>query len=303
MDLVEKVSGLFERRFLLNALLPSAIFWGLLAGVVVLTRTSPARALATWDAQGGFLKSVEAVVFVVVILAMAGLLSASAISIVRLFEGYWSPPLSWILLRPAIAWHQHRLQKLDNAGNDTELYYSYPPVTRPEEVMPTRLGNILKCGEVYPDLRYGIDPIIIWPRLYSLLSEAALAGTTTSRAALEFHLAASVTSALFAVVAGSYLLLTGGTWWLFLACFWGGFLGALIAYETALPTAQVYSEQVKVVFDNCRNELLLKMRLPLPPDPEEERAMWREITMFLYRNVREHPEAWKYTASSQEQPK
>lgn len=301
MDLVEKVSGLFDRRFLLNALLPSAIFWGLLGGLVVLTRTSPARALATWDAQSGFLKSIETVVFAVVISAMAGLLSASAMSIVRFFEGYWSPPLSLILLKPAaIAWHQHRLCELNKAKNDAELYYSYPPVTRLNEVMPTRLGNILKCGEIYPDLRYGIDPIIIWPRLYSLISETALSGTTTSRAALEFQLAASVTSALFAVVAGTYILLTGGTWWLFIACFWGGFLGAWIAYETAIPTAKVYSEQVKVVFDNCRNELLLKMRLPLPSDPEEEFAMWREINKFLYRNV---PVAWKYTASSQQQAK
>jgi hypothetical protein len=303
MDLVEKVSGLFERRFVLNALLPSAIFWGLLAGLVVLTRTSPAKMLATWDAQGGFLKSLETVVFAIVILAMAGLLSASATSIVRLFEGYWSPPLSWVFLQRATAWHLHRLQELSEAGNDAELYYSYPPVTRPNEVMPTRLGNILKCGEVYADLRYGIDPIIIWPRLYSLLSETALAGTSTSRAALEFHLAASVTSALFAVVAGTYLLLIGGTWWLFLVCFWGGFSGAWIAYETALPAAQVYSEQVKVVFDNCRNDLVLKMRLPLPVDPNEEFAMWREISTFFYRNVREHPDAWKYTASSQEDAK
>ena len=303
MGLLEKISGLFERRFLLNALLPSTVFFALLACVVVSTESTPAKALSNWDAQSGLLKSAETAGFVIVVLAMAGLLATCSTSIVRLFEGYWFPPLSWIFLRPATAWHRRRLQTLFSAGGDEKIYYDYPPNTRPDEVMPTRLGNILKSGELYANLRYGIDPVIIWPRLYGLLSDAALAGISTSRGALEFNLAAAVTSALFAVVAGIYLLLAGGTWWLFLACFWAGFLGAWIAYETALSTARVYSEQVKVVFDNFRNELLLKMRLPLPPDPEEESATWHEIGVFFYRNVREHPDAWKYTDLPKEEPK
>jgi hypothetical protein len=303
MGLLEKVSGLFEKRFVLNGLLPSVVFWGLLACVVVLTESSPAKALSSWDAQGRLLKSIETAGFVIMVLAMAGLLSASSASIVRLFEGYWSPPLSWIFLPRATVWHQQRLQAFFDASDDERVYYDYPPVTRKGEVMPTRLGNILKSGELYADLRYGIDPVIIWPRLYGLLSDSALAGVSTSRAALEFNLAASVTAALFAVVSGTYLLFAGGTWWLFLVCFWGGFLTAWIAYETALPPARVYSEQVKVVFDNFRNELLLKMRLPLPPDPAEEFAMWREISTFFYRNVREHPDAWKYATPPKEEKK
>ena len=35
--------------------------------------------------------------------------------------------------------------------------------------MPTRLGNILKASEIYAQIRYSIEAVNVWPRLFSVL--------------------------------------------------------------------------------------------------------------------------------------
>lgn len=42
---------------------------------------------------------------------------------------------------------------------------------QPERSMPSQLGDILRAAEDYPRERYGLDPIVLWPRLYPQLSE------------------------------------------------------------------------------------------------------------------------------------
>ena len=297
MDLFKEISGMFERRFVMNALLPAAAFWSLLGIVVVLDRTSAAGALQAWDAQTGFLKAVEAAAAVIVALATAGLISAATMGILRFFEGYWPWILKVTVGAGAKQWHQRRLAQLAGNHQTETIYFSYPPPTQPDEVMPTLLGNILKSSEVYAKQRYGLDSVLIWPRLYHLLPEGAAAPVSMLRSMIEFHLAVSVTAFLFAVASGAYLLAAGGDWRVFLLCFWGGAAAAWIAYRSSLPSAIAYAEQIRSIFDSYRNQLLVKLRIPLPEDPAHEAATWREVCVFLLRNVREHPDWWRYTES------
>lgn len=44
---------------------------------------------------------------------------------------------------------------------------SYPPSL--SEVMPTKVGNILKSSESYAGTRYGMDGVAFWPRLYHVI--------------------------------------------------------------------------------------------------------------------------------------
>lgn len=294
MDLLKTVSGFFERRFLMNALLPSALFWGLLAILVLFTSWNAGAALSAWDAQTLVLKSVEAAAVAVVVLGTAGLLTATSLSILRFFEGYWPHrPALWVG-KHAKAWHQRRL-KLLTADNNNRALFLYPPDSRPWHVMPTQLGNILKAGEVYATLRYGLDAVLIWPRLWSLLPEEAVASVITMRSAMEFHLAVAALATVFAVAAGAYLLIAAAGWTWFLACFWGGLGTAWISYEASLPAAIAYSDQVRAIFDNWRNALLKQMRLPLPANVQEERALWGEVGQFLLRNA---PATWQYEAAA-----
>ena len=54
-------------------------------------------------------------------------------------------------------------------------------VHRESVVVPTRLGNILKASELYANQRYGLDPVLIWSRLYGLLPESAIATVRAGR--------------------------------------------------------------------------------------------------------------------------
>jgi hypothetical protein len=297
MDLFKEVSGLFERRFLINALWPCAAFWIALLVLVVGTSVGPAEAARAWDAQSTALKSLEVVGALAVILATAGVLYVSSMGILRLFEGYWPRwlrPLSSLAERA----HADRMRQLQGipfgdprfAIADQTLYFRYPPGP-PSDAMPTRLGNILKAGELHAQSRYHLDPVLIWPRLYGLLPERAAAIVGSLRSSLELCLGISVLAAAFALVAGGYALLTGTPWFVFLLCFWGGGLVSWLAYESALPVAVAYSEQIKAIFDNHRMVLLTQLGLPIPPILAVERATWQEVGLFLMRNLPPSPEA------------
>jgi hypothetical protein len=207
----------------------------------------------------------------------------------------WPPLLRRIAGNKFVQWHQARLTRLAQEHAYQTIYFSYPPPTRLAEVMPTRLGNILKSSEIYASQRYNLDPVLIWPRLYSLLPETASSALATLRSLIEFHLAVSVVAALFGVVSGVYLLLTGANPLEFLMCFWGSMFVAWIAYRSSLSSVTAYAEQVKAAIDLYRNALLIKLRIPLPESPEQELATWQEVGVFLMRNLRGHPEQWHYT--------
>lgn len=60
-------------------------------------------------------------------------------------------------------------------GNLKQRYYyasaeynaSYPP--SPNQILPTRFGNILKAAEAYPGIRYGLDGVTFWPLLIAVI--------------------------------------------------------------------------------------------------------------------------------------
>jgi hypothetical protein len=298
----KEVTGILDRRFLLNAFFPSLLFWSLLVAVGLAEQGLLLQITRAWDQQDIIVKLLQIVGFIAWVTFFAGIVSSQVTTILRLYEGYWHGPFSHQLRIIGQRWHQDRLAQL-NPYNDADyeaIYHTYPLPTRMHEVMPTRLGNILKNAELYPRLRYKLDPVLIWPRLYNVVPERFIATIAETRGALDFMLVLSALSALFAIFAGGHLLIVGGTWWLFLACFWGGMGCAWIAYRSAIGSASLYAEQIKVGFDLYRNDLLKQMRLPLPITPEEERTLWSDVGQFLYRNIHEHPAMWMYVASAPE---
>jgi hypothetical protein len=304
---LKEATGVLDRRFLLNAFFPSLIFWGLLIAVGVAGQGDLSGAARIWNEQEATFKTLQIIGFIAWVTFFSGVLASQLTTILRLYEGYWDFPLGRYLHRLGQSWHQVRLAKLaaelqNDPSRYEDIYLGYPLPTQPEQVMPTRLGNILKNAELYPKDRYQIDAVLIWPRLYNLFPERFVQTITEARGALDFMQVLSSLGGAFALLAGSYLILVGGTWWLFLACFWGGLLVAWLAYQGALGSALLYAQQVKTAFDLYRNELLKQMRLQLPATPKEEETWWHEIGQFLYRNVREKPEVWAYMGATSVSP-
>src|ERR1035441_9723016 len=173
--------GALDRRFLLTSFLPMAVFLAL----VVFTfwpSSAHADALAQWQRQSGEQRLVEGIAFLAVAMLSAALLASMTGPLLRVYEGYW---LGWI---GELGRRHHRrvLVRLGRqAATDARAYgrieAGYPFPSDLDAVMPTTLGNVLRNAELYPRYRYGMDAVVVWPRLYMVASERALAGIASAR--------------------------------------------------------------------------------------------------------------------------
>lgn len=290
-----------DRRFFINALLPSVLFCGLVVTVVFAGTQGVGAAVQAWNAAPADVKTLQVSGFVAAVGLLASGLASQRTNVLRWFEGYWSSPAGLVLARIGRRYHRRRHARLgalvvngDPHAYET-VYLRYPPVTQPEQVMPTRLGNLLKNAELYPYAQYSIDAVLTWPRLYQLLPERFLATFSVAKADLDLMLGLSALSALFGAGSAVYLLVVGGPWSLYLACLWGSALAAYLTYRSALANAEIYAQQVRVAFDLYRDELRERLGDQPPRDDVDERDYWQRLCLFWYRGIpRDHatnPEA------------
>ena len=256
------VKSFFDSQFLVNYFLPSLIFWTLLVIVWIAGSEQEAMALEWW-AKNSVRQGVEITGFLSWVVMFAYIVAGQVESILRFYEGYWDFPgsKSHPPHRHGQSWHQRKLADADAALDGDwqryqEIYFGYPLPTQPEEVMPTRLGNILKNSELYPKDRYNIDAVLIWPCLYNLLPATFSQTIVNLRGSLDFMLLISILGAIFAFVSGAYLLIMKASPLVFMYCFGGGLLVAYLCYRAALGRALLYAQQIKAAFDLYRNEVL-----------------------------------------------
>ncbi|WP_031010974.1 hypothetical protein [Streptomyces sp. NRRL F-5727] len=275
------------RRFVRVALLPSLVFCFLLVVVAALGGERPPGALLrAWKSQPIEVKALLAAGFLAGVLLVSAFLDSAQTALLRCAEGYWGRIADRSLGR--IGRRCHRLRLLRQAGEPT--HHLYPPTTRLHEVRPTRLGNILTSAELYPQLRYGIDAVLVWPRLFPLLPGGLGGALATARAELSALLVRALLSCVFAVVGAGYVAVQGGPSALLLICLWGGGLLAWASYRGALNAAVVYGQHVRVAFDLHRGDLLAVLGEERRPGPEAERDQWKRICLFWHRGVPTHHE-------------
>lgn len=318
--ILKEVTGILDRRFLMNLFFPSLVFWGLLIVIWFAGKRNLAAAATSWKNQETTLGAIEIVGYLAFVTLFSYWLDIQLTAILKLYEGYWDFPGGRRLKALSERRHRRRFSKLrrdsklrTSEGSDPaqraemtdlrtseesnyptqlpertklrsyeELYFNYPPYRA--DMMPTRLGNILKNSEIYAYERYSIDSVLIWPRLYGLLPDRCSALVAQARSALDFMLVISSLGTAFAIVSGAYLLVVRADWWLYLVCFGGGMIVARASYQGAIGSALVFAQQIKAAFDLYRNELLKQMRIPLPLTRNGEDALWTAVCQFLYRN-------------------
>lgn len=179
------------------------------------------------------------------------------------------------------------------------------------DLMPTRLGNLLRAAERQPLNKYGLDAIICWSRLWMLLPEAVRKDLQEARSDLNAAARLWLWSILFCgwsffgmawnsvnrspawvlpkvclfdqlkIFSCGWSLLSEGilaTWAL-----WLGLLSAWFAYKWAIDAARTYGALIEASFDIYRHLLYESQRWYLPPDPKEERRVGGELTQYLTR--------------------
>jgi hypothetical protein len=145
---------------------------------------------------------------------------------------------------------------------------------RPREdhdIMPTRLGNILRAAERRPGDRYGLDAILCWPCLWILLPEPVKKDIQDARTELNNAVRLFLWSTLF-------LVWTIWTWWAIPI----SLIAAAFAYCWTLDAAEVYATLIEATFDLHRHLLYQALRWELPKDPQEERRVGQQLTNYLW---------------------
>jgi hypothetical protein len=223
--------------------------------------------------------------------------------VLRLLEGYWPwlPRLTRVGLRRATrrkladdkAWQQLQAEREKRRLGNTELTAEerarlarldhrlrHQPILE-AELLPTRIGNILRAAETRPSHRYGLDAVLIWPRLWLVLPELARQELTTARGSLDVSVATVIwglgfmafapMTTLWAIPVGLLVAVSAWAWW-------------------APSRAEVFADLVDGAYDLYRTALYQQLRWPLPATPADEIASGRELTLYLVGGSEEaHP--------------
>lgn len=228
--MLDTLTGTFDRRFVVNALLPALAFLSLIL-VVPMTRYGLAETLAVWERQSESARALFATGFLIGGVVLAVVLSASAPAVLTAAQGGW----------PAGIGRRFR---------------------------PTTLAYALRDAGRYPASRYGIDAAVTWPRLYAVVPESWAAVLGATRAAITFHLTVAALSGALGIAAAAVLLATDAPWWLVLAWYWTPAAAAWAAYRAAVASTRTYATYTATTFDLYRRDLLTQIGNTEPETPE-----------------------------------
>jgi len=176
-----------------------------------------------------------------------------------------------------------------------------------DDLMPTRLGNVLRASEMYAYERYAIEEITIWPRLVSVLPGSIIRHIEEKNNHFMFLINSSFmvfVNAFFSFVFGFIGLpiilfpnfvrsLVGDTskifyigydfinplGYLLISVLLSGF--GYILYRIAVNVAEDFGMYVRASFDLYRVNLIRQLNWQPPKTLEEERELWRDITRFI----------------------
>jgi hypothetical protein len=294
----ERLLGL---RFLIGLLLPVLLATGAsaLVGLAAAGQT-PADALETWQRYSASAQLMAAVCLVLGLVGASYLLAFFQMPLLRVLEGYW--PQKGVLgslrrrrtkrhrEKAAAGWDQVRTMRdgrehTESSALAARLLATYPPPPRLlAGCLPTALGNRLRAAEYYPLERYGIDAVVIWPRLRPLLPPEGSDRVTAARTALDGSVSLLGLSAAFGTIWPIILLIAGGHDALAALCLlaWPVTVAAHVA---VLQAAVAYGREVEVVFDLHRHLLLRHLELDIPRDIAAESSQWDDLGQFYLRNL------------------
>jgi hypothetical protein len=283
---LSSVGGKVAEQFVAQLYAPAYVFWAGGAALYAHAHWSEVRSLAET------LKESEIVVlggaWLLLVTASASIGQRFEPTVIRILEGYHWP--AWLrerrkaLFRDRYKKNENLLQSLApkvESGKATEeerrqyveadlRQRTMPP--DPTEIMPTRLGNILRSAERRIEAKYGLDPRICGARLWLLISNDVRESLSTARSALDIGARSFLWGGLFAIWA--FL-----SWWALAVAI----VALLASYAWMVNAADEYGELLESAFDLFRFALYKSLCLRLPSESSEEPALGKLLTQFLWR--------------------
>lgn len=169
------------------------------------------------------------------------------------------------------------------------------------DVLGTRFGNINRAFEVYAENVYGVQGIVIWPRLSGVMPSAFQTVLSDARSQVDCFLNLTALALLFAVLElGRWAISLGYGLWLgwptadvapspsviemFAATDWNALLVApcsilfaWLTYRMLLDRTLALGEQVKSAFDLYLGALPAQLGYELPATADEQDKFWRAL--------------------------
>jgi hypothetical protein len=269
---------------------PAFVFW---AGGLLLV-FGPTGLMAWWEyllglpalAQVGWL-----VAALLVLNASAAVMERLRLPLLRLLEGYWPWPLH-LLEAPLSALVRRRVQRQRERWSDLMQQRESQPLTPAErmelarleqarldfppdlaDLRPTAVGNILRAVERRVVHRYGLDAVLLWPRLWLLLPEDARQEIAAARESLDRLAEAWGWGLCFLVWA------FWQPWAAPIALVW-----MLLAAWLARSLARTFAVLVQSAFDLYRWRLYEALHFPVPEEKgDAERAAGQSLTRYIQR--------------------
>lgn len=309
-NLLSAVSGQFGKALIFGTLLPVIVF--VLLTWIFIVPLLP-TGIQTFEAFDSLDPEWKLAATSLLALVLTGLLLNLNIPIIRFYEGYpWKE--SWIG-----NWRVKRARARFGAlqarwrGMRTLIYVTGPPTVfedhqteivgrwrtigqtinsefpnRSDLVLPTRLGNVIRNFESYPDIQYGMDAITLWPRLMGVIDKDYAAAIDDSKASFDFMLNSAVLSAVLSAA----ILLVGllhpiplatpgwlSIWLIEVVIF------AVLShgfYLLSIGRAAAWGEVVKGAFDLYRGALLRKLGYEqVPATRAAERLLWDDLSVQI----------------------
>jgi hypothetical protein len=239
-------------------------------------------------------------VLFLVVFSVALVIHPFQLPLVRLLEGYWEDiPVLRSLRYIGIEINRRRRWEINVLRRDTELGLRlYPPET--EDLLPTRLGNVLRSAERQAGESHGFsEPIDMLPRIYPYISPSLAENVGDARAELDIACRMCVVLWLIAVLVGCTLVADGavaasaGAW---LAAPAAAAILGIFSYRAAVRSAENYGQILYSVFDLHRRDLIRALGYVPPEDPGDEKQLIEDITRWLVKrepvgpaNYREKP--------------
>jgi hypothetical protein len=293
------IAKVFSKNFLIGYFLPSLVFVTILA--IVTPRLYPDIPTEITDV----INNIGTVLALTTAMVFAWIIGITLLAInrnlIRMLEGYYI--LNHTFFKTC---QQKKFFKLKNKvkliGEDgktekdtygkvsfnTEREYTenirrlivnYP--SSEEKILATSFGNTIRSFEMYSYEVYGIDSIVVWPRLWSIIPNECRETVNNSKSYVDlginlFFLSIVLISLVLTLISSNY-------WGLLvpLVCM----INCFFSYYLAVSSARQWGETVKAVFDIYRYDLLDKMRIEVAKNWKEERDQWMEINKtFLYQN-------------------
>lgn len=252
-----------------------------------------------WDRFNSSIKGVDASIGVAILIGGIFLLTLTTsivqlltLPVLRVLEGYW-PSWLWRLRVSRTAqinnkvalWESEWNILTDKLGNNTldskaiERYIfldselnNYPVDIKKR--MPTKLGNILRAAEEYPNRVYGLEINITWPRLWLTLSDNTQRELSKARRELNEATQLVIWGMLF-------FIWSIWAFWVLLA----SIVVISFGYINLITATKSYGQLLRSAYDLNRFGLYDELHWPLPDKPDTEDTHGKALTIYLKRNI------------------